>query len=79
MIYTQTMQSIDTMSVPQEGVGGISLIKVGKDVQQVPGKIPPANAQAKFSRTLACKNDKISAQVMLSIRIDKYLVNGIFM
>ena len=28
------MQSIDTMSVPQEGVGGFSLIKVGKDVRQ---------------------------------------------
>ena len=41
------MQSIDTMSVPQEGgggVGGISLIKVGKDVRQVQNL-----GQAKFS------------------------------
>ena len=29
------MQSLDTISVPQDGGGGVSLIKVGKDVRQV--------------------------------------------
>ena len=33
--FTQTMQSMDTMSIPQDGGGGISPIRVGKDVRQV--------------------------------------------
>ena len=75
-IYTQMMQSIDTMSVPQEGVGGFSLIKVGKDVRQAQNLgqaklLKKPNSWAKFSSTLDCKNHKISVQVMSSIRVDK--------
>ena len=70
-IYTQTMQSIDT--VPPEGVG-ISLIKVGKDVRQAQNLgqaklLKKTNSRAKFSSTLDCKNHKTSVQVMSSIRV----------
>ena len=59
-IYTQAMQSIDTMSVPQEeeeGEGGWG---------HLPNKGCAASAKSRPG-----KNHKISVQMMLSIRIDK--------
>ena len=49
------------------GGGGISLLKVGKDVRQAQDFSNKPNSRAKFSWTLDCKSHKISVQVILSI------------
>ena len=54
MIYTQTMQSIDTMSIPQEGVGASPKKNLVKDVQQVQNL-----SQAKFSLKEILFSDKV--------------------
>ena len=56
-IYTQAIQSIDTMSIPQEGRGG--------------GGHLPNGGCVGSAKSRPGKNHKVLVQMMLSIRIDK--------
>ena len=62
MIYTQMMQSIDIVPVPQEGVGSIALIKVGKDVWQVQN----------LGKTKFLKTKQFAEKVFMNFRLQNH-------